>query len=143
VRLARAGLAALLWASACTRYPPPTATSCLRYEPGVVRLSGVLELSRRYGPPGYGENPSSDQQLDVPILKLSRAVDVCADTTSAANSEAIRNVTQIQLIFRDPARQRMYAGRSLVATGTLFRAQSGRHFTPVVMTVRRVEAGAR
>ena len=51
------------------------AQRCLSYEPEVVELDGQLVVQSKYGPPNFGEQPKTDQKVQVPVLLLrERAV---------------------------------------------------------------------
>src|SRR5260370_35171792 len=46
------------------------------YGPTVVQLKGRLVVERRYGPPGFGENPKTDAKMRVLILVLFKPAGV-------------------------------------------------------------------
>jgi hypothetical protein len=64
----------------CTRLP----NDQLRYEPAVVKLSGILVMDAYYGPPNYGEEPETDPIEQNWTLKLDQPVDVLADPKLSA-----------------------------------------------------------
>jgi len=113
----------------------------LAYEPAVVELKGKLTIVPKYGPPNYGENPETDEKVKVPILKLSQPVNVRADPKRDldAYNESFNGVREVQLVFlTDTIRYGHLIGKQLVAKGTLFQAQTGHHYTKVLMTVSEI-----
>jgi|SRR5437667_12851820 len=129
----------VLLGGACKR-PSHLSQSCLPYEPEVVVLTGTLTEERRFGAPDYGENPSTDRKLIIPILQLGDDVNVCGQAKSELNADTIRGVRQIQLIFAGerPTYQRLLHEEVRV-TGTLEEAVLGSDFTDVVMTVKAIK----
>jgi len=114
-------------------------TSCLPYEPDTVTIHGTLVLTKKYGPPNYGENPESDERLEIPILRLSHPVDICGDVNGEFNHDAFQNVSEIQLLFRPGTDYRHFSGHKVIAKGVLDQAIMSHHFTQVVMTVRTIK----
>ncbi len=129
-----------LLALSCTnpRAASGQAGAQLAYEPAVVTLSGTLTVAMKYGTPNYGENPATDQKLQIPILRLDHPASVLGDSTSETNRESFSNVKEIQLLFNQAGAHRQLINRHVVVTGTLSRAMSGRHFTDVVLSVRAI-----
>lgn len=113
-----------------------TARQCpagwLRYEPTSVVLRGRVVTEERYGPPNFGETPGEDEKLLVSFLELDTPISVCADPESDTNDEPAVNVTKVQLSLEG---RRARAGQQVVASGWLFRAVTGYHFSDVVMQV--------
>lgn len=114
-------------------------SNCLRYEPQVVSLKGRLNSATRYGLPNFGETPKQDEKIRVPILRLDRAVNVCADTTSDVNVDNVRHVREMQLIFPEGDAKSWYKRRVRVH-GTLMLGHTGQHYTKIVMTVQDIES---
>lgn len=118
--------------------------SCVHYEPAVVRLGGSLSIDPEYGPPNYGEDPKTDQQLHVAILHLRHPLTVCGDRLNIDAGEPLKGVLKVQLNFMNlHSNLNRYVGKRIVVKGTLHHAISGHHFTPVVMTVDSVECSGR
>ncbi len=109
----------------------------LRYEPAKVELKGRLTIEQRYGPPNYGENPDTDQKVQIPVLLLSEPVDVQGDPQSDLDRETVRGVQRVQLVFRNTSYRRL-VGKNITVKGTFFRALTGHHYTDVVMDVLNV-----
>ena len=128
----------LLVALACAG--PTHAQRFLSYEPEVVELDGQLVVQSKYGPPNYGEQPKTDQKVQVPVLLLSQGAMVFGDRGDPTSFKTAHNVKQIQLAF--PASETSHKtliGKPVVVTGTLFRAHTGHHYTEVVLNVQSIE----
>ena len=111
----------------------------LFYYPAVSRLEGKLVKITKYGKPSYGENPETDEKVEVCFLILPVPARVRARTTSSVNNESITNLSIVQLIF--PAELGDYAkylDKQLVVAGTLVRGYKGDHFADAVMTVKAI-----
>jgi hypothetical protein len=113
--------------------------SCLLPWPSPMKLSGRVRREERFGPPGYGENPRTDERVTIYLLDLRMPVDVCADTTRDAAHPAVRGVGRLQLTGRlDPNELQNDVGRSLTVFGSLnFRAW-GSDYTEVLIHVDSV-----
>jgi hypothetical protein len=116
----------------------------LSYEPTVVRLEGCLASVLKYGPPNYGEDTTHDQKIHVPILVLSRPINVRGDSSNALNADSFTNLTQVQLTFPASAGSpaRLFK-QHVIVTGTLAEAESGHHFTEVWMSVKSIQLAPR
>ena len=108
-----------------------------RYEPTKVELQGRLTIEQRCGPPGYGENPDTDQRVQIPVLLLSAPIDVQGDPQSDLNQETVRGVQRVQLVLEATSYRRL-VGKNITVKGTLFRAITGHQYTDVVMNVLNV-----
>ena len=128
-------LVSLSWGRWCGESGSSQQESWVSYEPAIIELTGVLTVSERFGPPNYGENVQTDARLEVPVLVLSEAVNVRGDSSSEVNTEFVRGITEVQLVFLRAHRYDELVNRRVIARGTLSHAMSGHHFTEVVMTV--------
>ena len=108
--------------------------------PTVVELEGRLLSVSKYGPPGYGENPKSDKKYRIPILLLQEPARVTSDMSNPKAREDLLNVSFVQLIFSNgqPSEYWRYEGQIIIVIGTLSRAQTGYHYTDVVMEVKAI-----
>jgi hypothetical protein len=131
---------AILWLGISTsRVVHGAQGTCAHYEPDVVRLRGHLSIDRKYGAPNYGETPTKDAKLEVAMLHLARPLDVCGDTRDATTSESFKGLTVVQLNFANlRVNLKRYADQAIVVKGTLYRGETGWHYTEVLMTVDRV-----
>jgi uncharacterized protein YecT (DUF1311 family) len=115
----------------------------LSYEPATVELEGRLVTRWKYGPPNYGEQPKTDEKVKVPILVLDYAVNVRGKAGDLINAESVEGVKQVQLGFAyGETAHKQLIGKDVVATGTLFHAHTGHHYTDVVLMVRSIETKA-
>lgn len=114
---------------------------CLRYEPATVELQGTFATEQRYGPPNYGETPATDQRALIRLLKLSKPVDVCADSTAEVNTESFQGVAEVQLLFLGEQQAHdALLNKDVVVTGSLSEAQTGHQYTKVVLTVKSIRS---
>lgn len=133
-------VALILVSSATAGPPPPNSQRWLSYEPASVQLQGTLKLVSKYGPPNFGENPETDEKVQVPILELREPVSVRADPSSNLNDESAEGVTEVQLVFSlkgTPAYSDL-VNQNVAVTGTLYHAHTAQHYTTVLMTVETI-----
>lgn len=122
----------------CSSVVPRQAT-VVNYEPTTTLLSGVLVLEMKYGPPNFGEDPATDAQVQVPVLRLDVPIDIIGNPASELNSDTLREVKEIQLVLRMPLSElRRFVGHSVTATGTLSRAITGHHYTAALLAVESI-----
>lgn len=112
---------------------------CLSYEPVQVSLEGELTSRLVPGPPDYHSIARGDQPETVVILVLDAPVCVRGDPASRSNARSHARVSKVQLVVTGRSWRRSL-GKRVKATGSLFEASSGRHRTPVVLTVRGLRA---
>lgn len=124
---------------ACSQVPPQP-VGCLHYEPAVVELTGELVEVEEYGPPGYGEDPATDQRVKVPMLKLAKPVNVCGDPNSDTNQSSFSGLDRIQVVTDDQD-YRDWIDRRVTVRGTLSEAMTGHHYTNVLLTIKEVQGG--
>jgi hypothetical protein len=124
--------------SALLAQAPTKGEDWLSYEPAVVELRGKLIVVSKYGPPGFGENPKTDKKVKVPILFLSRSINVRGNQASDINTESVSGVKEVQLIFQSGIPHRQFIGREVVAKGVLFHSVTGHHYTPVLLEVSEI-----
>jgi hypothetical protein len=111
----------------------------LSYEPTVVQLKGTLSVKTYYGPPNYGENPESDAKEALPILILSKPVNVRGnpDPKAGFDRRSVEDVREIELVLTMPHKE--FIGKTVLVKGTLFHAFTGHHHTDVLMQVRSIK----
>jgi hypothetical protein len=113
----------------------------LSYEPATVELEGRLLVQTKYGPPNFGENPKTDKRVRVPMVVLTKAINVRGTPGDALNATSVQGARRIQLVFTDAATDyKSLVGKDIVVKGTLFHAHTGGHYTDVVMSVQSIEA---
>ena len=111
----------------------------LSYYPAVSRLEGKLVKITKYGKPTYGENPETDEKVEVCFLILPVPARVKARSSSSVNNESITNLSFVQLIFPpEISDYAKYLEKQIVVAGTLVRGYKGEHFAEAVMTVKAI-----
>lgn len=113
------------------------------YEPAVVLLKGILLIKSAYGPPGYGEDPRTDEKVKYIVLKLDNPINVKGDLDqNSINLDTFRNISEIQLVlFSDQMRKDISGkiNKKVLIKGTLFEKHTGHHYTDVLMIVQQIE----
>lgn len=120
-----------------TTEPAPVAQACLTYEPDTVSLKGTIKRRTFAGPPNYESVAKGDQPERMWVLHLARPI--CVSASGDRNEE--KNVSRIQLVFagaEDYRRYRSFVNRRATVSGSLFHAQTGHHYTRVLLTVNRI-----
>jgi hypothetical protein len=116
-----------------------------KYDTSGIRLDGVLEVRKVYGPPGYGETPTKDARIEILVLKLRRGITVEPVENAAANRSAnldpVEHVQEVQLFV---TRSKMPDARKLVgqlisATGTLNESMAASQYTKVWLNAATIE----
>jgi len=122
-------------------YPP----NCIRapneqlhYEPAVVKLSGLLVTQYVYGPPGFGEDPETDQIDRKWELRLFAPVDVIGTPGDDINSESENDVGRVGLVNFSKLNLSAHLGKRVMLEGTLFHAHTAHHHTKVLLSVKKV-----
>jgi hypothetical protein len=114
-----------------------------QYEPSVSTISGTLTIKQFYGRPNYGETPEKDEKVSVYILKSAYPVTVIAagnQPDGETANKTIRGVTEIQVYDRNQNKSlSAYLGKKITLKGTLIHAESGDHYTKILMQVWQIE----
>ncbi|MGD8869418.1 MAG: DUF4431 domain-containing protein [Gemmatimonadales bacterium] len=118
-------------------------SSALEVSPDTLTLQGILLLGDFYGPPNYGEEPTTDRlerqyylQLPAPILTQ------VPDATLPGDAEANRaSAYFLQVVIEDSDRldPRAHVGEKVQVTGPLMEWWSGHHRTPLLLVVQNLE----
>lgn len=110
------------------------------FEPSVSIIEGKLITRMCYGPPGYGENPSTDAQEHPFILQLDDPIQVIAQEGDLSNSDR-SEVIEIQVVpmnKEDTEIVKQYINKRIIIQGTLFSAHTGHHHTDVLIQVEKI-----
>jgi hypothetical protein len=111
----------------------------LSYGPG-AELEGRLTVQWKYGPPNYGENPKTDSRRKIPIVVLTRPINVRGIPEDAPQSISVQNVRRIQLVLTGPEMDyKALVGKQIRVKGALWHATTGGHYTDVVIFVDSIE----
>ncbi|MBI5019940.1 MAG: DUF4431 domain-containing protein [Ignavibacteriales bacterium] len=115
-------------------------SNCLRYEPAVVTLTGVIERQIFPGRPNYKSIKNGDEPETCWILKLQRSVCVAASDTDQVN-ETEYNVKRMHLVLQQHQYKSYHKllGRKVIVTGTLFHSITGHHHTRVLLTTKEIK----
>ena len=106
----------------------------------ILVLVGTIDTLLRYGPPGYGERPSEDEKVIVPVLRLNEPITVVGDSASDVNRQTEDNVSHLQLVLFQPDTFNCInnLGNAAEVRGTLIHSHTGHHYTPVLLQVREI-----
>jgi hypothetical protein len=113
--------------------------SSYQYEPAVSSLKGTLSTQLFWGPPGYGEDTTTDEREKEYVLILDKAISMQkpdSDLSEGFNG-ALNHVTKIQLVHTQNLQP--YLHKTVQVTGTLFGAQTGHHHTEVLLEVKSIK----
>jgi hypothetical protein len=115
----------------------------LDYEPAIVMLEGVVKVRTEFGPPNYGENPKTDKREKVPVLILTRSINVRATTGDGINGTPVRGAKVVQLAADLGVSLKPFIDKRAIVTGGLFQGNTGHHHYAVVMSVKSIKRKAR
>ena len=93
-----------------------------------TKLTGRVALKSFYGPPNFGENPKTDS-IETHYVLLT-------DQAFVFNTEATK---ELQIISLGQS-LKLFTGKLVRLTGTPFLAETGHHFTPIVIELISIEA---
>jgi hypothetical protein len=107
------------------------------YGPKKTTLIGRLTIETRFGPPNYGEDPSTDKKVKIYILRLSTPI----TAPQLDGKEANAPVQKVELFFStrqgpfgwDAAHRAV--GKCLSVVGEVEPSQVGTEFTPLIVNV--------
>ncbi|HEY8459690.1 MAG TPA: DUF4431 domain-containing protein [Blastocatellia bacterium] len=128
--LAVAGLIAVLT-------PVLASAQCLKYEPNVVSLSGVIVLETHPGRPNFSSIAEGDEPETIWVLKLEKPI--CVFAANDIDVEE-RDQKEIQLALSDKqySQYRNLLGRRVTVTGSLFHSVSGHHHKTLLLMTRKI-----
>ena len=118
--------------------PPPSrllAGGC--WSPGQTQLRGVLRKEVHLGPPGYGENPATDERDTVVALILPTPIALCRDSVSGKPRQAPLVERRISL-WHVTESALDAAGETVTVYGFLHEAAYAHEFGPIVLQVDSV-----
>ena len=126
--------------------PAHAGNPVLHYDPGLVELSGTLDLQTFPGLPNYENIASGDKIERHFYLKLDKPVDVLTSKKDAdQNAENERNVRIVQLAIDAEDKSLWsrfrHAGRGahVIVTGQLFHRLTGHHHSRVLLSVEQLK----
>ena len=107
-----------------------------------VTVEGILIVGEFFGPPNYGESPSTDKieksyliQLPAPLTTQQPKL---SQNAVLLGHEMESHFVQLVVFnsLQDSAKKLM--GKKVKVVGTLFEASTGHHRTPVLIEVRSI-----
>ncbi|MGH9421379.1 MAG: DUF4431 domain-containing protein [Thermoanaerobaculia bacterium] len=127
----------LTWASV----PALAAPACLHFEPAVSSISGMLVRKTYPGPPNYEDIKKGDRPETGWYVRLAQPVCFVGTPGDEINGEdeAGVNLVQLVLMHNEYKTHTRLVGKNVKATGMFFRAHTGHHYTPVLLTVTSLE----
>lgn len=130
-----------LGALACGALPLPAsgAEACLKYEPSVVELVGVMRRRTFPGPPEYKSVKEGDRAVTYWVLDLPRPVCLQVAGPDDLTQEPEFGVTSLQIVITDYKASRPLLGKKVRITGTLFHAHTAHHRTRVLIQPSKIE----
>jgi len=112
------------------------------YEPAISVISGTLTKKMFYGVPNYGETPEKDEKVWVYILKPDFPVNVYGYIDQQNDETADKNVTNITEIQVYSTAKKIdfknYLNKKIKLQGVFQSAQTGHHYTKVLMEVKKI-----
>jgi hypothetical protein len=114
---------------------------CLKYEPELVKVSGVVERDIFPGRPNYESIKDGDEPEVYWVLKLSKSICVIGKSDDDIN-ESENNIVELQLILTDNQYKQYhgYIGHKVIVSGTLFHSITAHHKTTVLINVVKMVA---
>jgi hypothetical protein len=114
---------------------------CLKYEPKLVKVSGVVERDTFSGRPNYESIKDGDEIEVYWILKLSKSICVIGKPGDDIN-ESEDNIVELQLVMTENQykQYRGFIGHKVIVSGTLFHSITAHHKTTVLINVVKMVA---
>jgi hypothetical protein len=111
----------------------------LCFQPCSVALIGKVQIENKYGPPGYGENPSLDERVVIYVLKLKTPVNFRDSPNGVYEGDTIENVKFIQLAYGPKIKNyTKFTDHIVRVTGQVYESESASFYTRVFMAVTTV-----
>ncbi len=109
------------------------------FEPIESEIVGRLTTNTFFGPPNYGDTPEQDRLENVWMLYLGEPINVHQDKEHLEEGDYNStkfNITRIQLVIHDRKQDiKNLMNQNVLLRGTFFGANTGHHYTPVLMEV--------
>lgn len=107
-----------------------------------VAVEGILIVGEFFGPPNYGESPSTDKIEKSYLLQLPAPLSTqqpkLSQNAVLPGHEMESHFVQLVVVnsLQDSARQ--LVGKKVKVVGMLYEASTGHHRTPVLIDVRTI-----
>ena len=105
--------------------------------PGRIVLRGTLRREVHLGPPGYGENPATDERDTIVALVLPKPFALCRDST-VGSARATAVVDRRVTLWHVTRSALEGIGQTVTAYGTIYEAAFLHEFGPLVLQVDSV-----
>jgi hypothetical protein len=137
----------LFWSSVASSGPTiveavdPSAP-CLNYDSSSVTLAGTVFSRIYFGPPGYGEDPSSDTRERATLLLLDAPICVKASSHPERDNNGFEGnviIVQLAAVHVDVQSLENVQGKRVSARGSLYHSLTSHHRTQVLMDVYDVQ----
>ena len=106
-----------------------SAMSAMGLPPESTTLIGIVREVTFLGPPGFGENPKTDQKITVPVLKVIHSTAWMADNDGRSLSVG----DDVELVVGEPPFLHNYVGKCIYATGGLERRTMASEYSSLVL----------
>lgn len=113
--------------------------SCLKYEPAIVTLIGILHARTYPGAPNFVSIETGDEPETGYYLELRPPI--CTITSEKGWMLGHDRISEVQLVMSEMQFDQLGANLGGVVSikGSLFEASNGHHHTPVLIDVRSFE----
>ncbi|MDH4317307.1 MAG: DUF4431 domain-containing protein [Desulfobulbaceae bacterium] len=114
---------------------------CLKYEPEIVSISGIVDRQIYPGRPNYESVEDGDEPVSVWVLKLNSPI--CVLGSNEIDVEEMGQA-EVQMVL-DGKQYKKYqslVGKNVVVLGRLFHSHSGHHYRKLLITVGEIRNGA-
>lgn len=118
-------------------YLSANAAECLRYEPDVVALAGLLHRATFPGKPNFESIANGDEPETGFYLTLKQPI--CTQQDSGPDRQGHESVKEVQLVLTAELYKslRPKIGQQVELRGQLFSSFTGHHHTDVLLRVKQ------
>jgi hypothetical protein len=112
--------------------------AALHYEPTVVDLTGRVVLEEYFGPPCFGDKPTTDSKGLILVLDASVSVEGIPGDLINITYPDVRRVQVVRGADDRPFSP--YKGMHVMVSGTLYGRHTTHHHTDVLLSVQSIAA---
>lgn len=113
---------------------------CVKFQPAIVELTGVMKRHKFAGPPNYESVKRGDALEIYWLLHLQHPISVELSDPNDRFNEPKSSVTTLQILVKDYKTSKPLLNKRVKITGTLFSAVTGHHHTDVLIDAQKIEA---
>lgn len=123
----------------------PAIQQAIYYFDDTVVLVGKLGKEKFYGPPGYGDNPTTDVKEIEPVLYLDKKIKVQNRDSSESDDADLKldQTKKMQVILglgADLKEADKFYGKRVAIRGQLMEWETGHHHTPVLIVAQQLSS---